>query len=864
MYNLDNIVRIYFNCVAVKDLIEGRISYQDFPEAEFLRLARVYVRQYSDTEDSQLYQYLKNSINEEGHPFAGMENRSGLNVFAALEELAEQLLTMAEGKVKCCYSKLLRYRNVTKYLDEDLLVCAYLAMRYKRFREEHENFNWNTAIGHNNVQLNRILQRGMSENHFHLYGSAPYFQLLWIYLMNHPGDGILHSFSKTVEDRQRSSREHYRVDYAEDRFAVRILKASLIRIAITYYLLGWTDKTKDGESGCKDFEGEFFDGRGIRLSRIEDVLSDREDIEICYYQIQEMIDYVREYAMIDGEEELADYALYTAQIGKGGKDYAGERWLIYRVLWEELTEGGMPVLFYQWLYAYLVIKHSVRSELLQVNDTVGFENFSIYSRRKNCFRDYQKLIEYAVHDTMENQNIRKLELRIKPEQSAQENASSIREIREIIGKRENCIPESSYYFVFHFTKRKDDTLPEKNCFDGLHCRHYRNRKIFANQANAIYHFRESYREEASLLLGIDACSQEIGCRPEVFAPVYRFLSEHIAEEVPVTPHTPELKQLKKTFHVGEDFLDIVDGLRAVDEAVRFLNLQCGDRIGHGTVLGINVKKWYEFKENTIVLPQMDYLDNIVWLYHKLIEYNIADSDRLRELLLKDFELYFSKIYRGTVEREGGEGSSIHTYYEAWKLRGDDPELYISGKFEKYDTYANEWLVNRSYPETFENREREEVSRLYYLYHYNWDVRNEGDKSVQIYVSPAYIEGVDRVQNAMGKEFASKGIGVETNPSSNLVISTIQSYAEHPILRMYNRDITWDVKKLEESPQINVSVNTDDRGVFHTSLENEYALLACAMEKARDEEGNLRFNRQNIYQWIDNIREMGNLQSFSPE
>ena len=98
-------------------------------------------------------------------------------------------------------------------------------------------------------------------------------------------------------------------------------------------------------------------------------------------------------------------------------------------------------------------------------------------------------------------------------------------------------------------------------------------------------------------MGIDACSQEIGCRPEVFAPVYRFLSEHIAEEVPVTPHTPELKQLKKTFHVGEDFLDIVDGLRAVDEAVRFLNLQCGDRIGHGTVLGINVKKWYEFNAN---------------------------------------------------------------------------------------------------------------------------------------------------------------------------------------------------------------------------------------------------------------------------
>ena len=316
--------------------------------------------------------------------------------------------------------------------------------------------------------------------------------------------------------------------------------------------------------------------------------------------------------------------------------------------------------------------------------------------------------------------------------------------------------------------------------------------------------------------------------------------------------------------MGEDFLDIVDGLRAVDEAVRFLNLQCGDRIGHGTVLGIHVRKWYQFKENIIVLPQMDHLDNIVWLYHKLIEYNIPDSDRLRELLAKDFELFFSKIYRGKAGGKGGDGSGIHTYYEAWKLRGDEPELYISGKFEKYDTYTREWLVNRSYPEIFENREREEISRLYYLYHYDWDVRNEGGKSVQIYVSPAYIEGVERVQRAMGKEFAAKGIGVETNPSSNLAISTLQSYAEHPILQLYNRDLTWDVAKLEVSPQINVSVNTDDKGVFYTSLENEFALLACALEKARDEEGNFLYNRQNIYQWIDNIREMGNLQSFGSD
>ena len=118
-----------------------------------------------------------------------------------------------------------------------------------------------------------------------------------------------------------------------------------------------------------------------------------------------------------------------------------------------------------------------------------------------------------------------------------------------------------------------------------------------------------------------------------------------------------------------------------------------------------------------------------------------------------------------------------------------------------------------------------------------------------------------VQKALQKEFSVRGIGIETNPSSNLAISPIESYDEHPIVQLYNKDITWKEEKLEACPQINVSINTDDKGVFHTSLENEYALLACALEKVKDEKGQPVYNKQMIYQWIDNIRMMGNMQSF---
>lgn len=299
----------------------------------------------------------------------------------------------------------------------------------------------------------------------------------------------------------------------------------------------------------------------------------------------------------------------------------------------------------------------------------------------------------------------------------------------------------------------------------------------------------------------------------------------------------------------------------MDEAVRFLNLR-GDRIGHGTVLGIDVRKWYLFKHNTVILSKQDYLDNIVWLYHKLIEYKISGIENLKEELWREFEFCFQEIF---VHSEYGNRTDIqcdiHTYYEAWKLRGDEPELYKEQYYDERGLLERDWLVNKSFPEKFEYRSRREISRLYYLYHYDWDVRKNGEKSTQIYIKPIYVEGVVAVQRAMQKEFAARGIGIEANPSSNLAISIFENYDDHPIVRLYNKDMTWDIKKLQDCPQINISINTDDKGVFHTSLENEYALMTCALEKVKDEKGVPIYNRQMIYQWINNIREMGNQQSF---
>lgn len=63
--------------------------------------------------------------------------------------------------------------------------------------------------------------------------------------------------------------------------------------------------------------------------------------------------------------------------------------------------------------------------------------------------------------------------------------------------------------------------------------------------------------------GIDAANSEILARPEVFAQAFRFLRNELRTD------TQYPNNLGMTYHVGEDFLDAVDGLRAVDEVLTF-------------------------------------------------------------------------------------------------------------------------------------------------------------------------------------------------------------------------------------------------------------------------------------------------------
>lgn len=873
MHNLDDIVLLYFKHTTAREVLGNRVSFEDYPEGVFSNKALMHITHYSDTENIGLYHYAKNNLhgNVEGY-------KERANVFDLLTTLTDDLLLMEQDVPVCNYARVGRWRNVSTKIGEEFLVCAFLANRRKKGYEQKHSLLWSNVIRHNNIQLNRIMEDGLAENHFHLYGSAPVFDLIWINMMNFIDYTNNMNRLREIDKGRRSGYINNYVGGEKGALEQQYLQAAFIRIILTMFLLG--------QDGKIDFE-EILKHYHYNYSKIDYLLSRPEFLWDEVSNIRKLIDEMRN--IMNVQMNGMDYAFLgpsnDERVGNSDNTlYLGDRWIIYRMLTALYCRHNIDVdnqYLYKWLYAYLLIKVDIRSELLQINETVGFENFSIYSRRKSrmltSLEDNKRMIQSAVYNSIQTGNIKSLEIRITPGDTAKENARRIRQGDWIIKKdwsKEGLNQSNWFYYVLHFTKEKEK-FPDERDYFGEKCRFHEKRNVLRKQTQGLIEFRNKYPELAERVLGIDACSQEIGCRPEVFATTFRRLGEHISEIV----WESQIVQLKKTYHVGEDFLDIVDGLRAIDESIRFLNLQCGDRIGHGTVLGINVPKWYHHKRYTIIISQQDYLDNIVWLYHKLGEFQIENTENLKSFLLAEFEINFSQLYEPYIDKEdirklyhsmrGGIRRkeplyqfNIHNYYEAWKLRGDEPMLYVNGYLDankriEYDYSA----INEKYKDTNLARQNLECTLLYYYYHFSWKIRKKGNEMREIRISQSYIDGVEKVQKAMQQYIGIMGIGIESNPTSNFLISTISSYAEHPLLQFYNKDLTSDPEEIRECPQLFVSVNTDDKGVFQTSLENEYALLAHNVEGIKDSKGQPRYNRQMIYQWLDNIRIMGMKQSF---
>lgn len=897
MDNLRSVLNIVLSKIPTSLIVNSEIQYDNINRDTFVKIAGYYLKYYSNDELDNLFDYIKNEYEDQANYVRGFEigkyeDKEGFSVFDAILIFATRVLQEIDGEPICRYENVLRWRFTSHLLEEDIFTTAYLAFQDCREGKRNRDFSWKPVIGNNNEHLNWILRQGLADNHFHLKGSAPQFPLSWINMMNHVRSKKYEKILEGYGNKRLSV--SYEIGTEEEHLYSLYLKAALIRCFLFAQIT----------------EQEFFIANNLVRNNYDPdpetrkwstenlvmfLLKDKTEIIFYRNKIQENIDFFR---TNKGEKQL-DYALtgeYRKGIGKNevNNSLSGERWLMYEMFLRIYAKSVKDQKYFNLFYLYLVIKRAVRAELVQTNENIGFDNFEKYQNRKEDFIEDTPLeIEYikmALKGTIVNQNILHLETRLTPRKTALQNKKYIEKYDKVM-KNDKELMER-YFYVFHFVKEKDN---EKLLNSDSYCRHYQKRRSLQKQAKAIALFRTKFPETAKRLRGIDGCSREIGCRPEVLAQTYRYLKNHIVYAKRNKVYYDNNKevtvpQLQMTYHVGEDFQSLVDGLRAIEEAIMFFNLNCGSRLGHALALGEDPDEYYEGKKNCILITQQDYLDNLVWVYYRIKRFSLIGYEDLLLNIEQEYNKYFRLIYGDAVSdeffeaviREAGKyfqrsnervskGYSnthfnfrISEYYSAWQLRGDDPECYKNGYFKDTEDFS-EWKrfsVNKECPRDYRIRYNPECAYLYFLYHYNPHVKNEGRKTIEVQISHKMIKCIKEIQREMQFWISKLGIGIEVNPSSNFFIGTFDRYDKHPVFKLYNIGLTGSETKLNECPQIPVCINTDDQGIFSTYLENEYALIALALEKAKDENGKNLYNRMFIYQWIENIRKLGLQLSFA--
>lgn len=760
--------------------------------------------------------------------------------FDIIQKIAEKLLTTVDDQPVVRFEQLFRWKDTALYVGEDILSTAYIAAHDLKINNAKRNlFIWDDILPHDNQALNAVLNKGLADVHAHYYATGDVFNLNWISLTNNLKQREnLDKIKRPQEIEILSSQTEYPSTLKQQCVAAAYLRFVFYRMLI---------------KPCSSQDTAFIEDNYQK--EVYRILRDSWYADAFALKLQATITYALQSSMQTVEHQHVDYCLLQTKeicdLLSGHKRekvnliYQGERQLVYRFFYGYYGKDKQCIGAAPYFYLYLLLKNKIRREFVQINRIKGFENFETYQDRKDLFIPAWSPVNkhfgyYVLNSSAHSPQHDLIEPRVTPKNIVKESYG--------FGNPLFAVPNPANYETIKGNK--------KNKFD-IVVHFIKNGKYeasFPTPFNKVGYIKdctrdEKYRDQIKKLalevirfkdnksiVGIDAASREIFCRPEVFSHVYRY-----ADMKGIT---------NKTYHAGEDFLDLPGGLRAIDEAILFLDLNENCRIGHAMALGINVKDYYERRHYTSVTTQQYLLDDCVWLYMRAKELNAGMSDAFANYLEKKAAYLYEEIgYKKTW--------NIHYYWLSMLLRGNDPQYLYQPDSNSLSIW--EKTANSENEEIKAVMKHQDAKDLFYDYFYDKGIKKKGIKLIQQKWDSEIVTIIENLQNKMQQQISKMKIAIECCPTSNLKIGYIERYDEHPLLTKF-----YPIDKVNSDPSyplIKSSINTDDRGVFHTSIYEEYSLIALALEKSVDDNNKRKYNEPTVLRYIEEIRENAHQMAF---
>ena len=460
---------------------------------------------------------------------------------------------------------------------------------------------------------------------------------------------------------------------------------------------------------------------------------------------------------------------------------------------EDIPNARLAGLFVQ----YLRIKSMLYRLLVHYPTEGGLSSFSHTFKQKSPYRTGLEMLlpEFCLSEAAIS--LRGLEVRNAPPPTTSEIRLQCKNLIKLADQREEAIGYPiEVGWIFHFIR---DPKEPKSAKTGA-----RYSSLYRAIGHSARVLRRALcarpRELLPVIRGLDLAGVEREGPLWVALPHLlglRDLSDDICAQTDLAP-------LHVTLHVGEDFLHLASGLRAVHEPFVWGLMQRGDRLGHALALGLDADNWCR-SHPIVTMPRWERILDLSWMIAAL-------TDRLAYLRISEDlpGLALARMHdelRVHAERchlEFGPDSFVDLFTRDLGARGSLPRLldlgYTPGRGDPLYLLHQRLLGSSA----VQGRLDELV-----------EVETAGENNVLTELSRGIASMIGLMQ-----------IAIEVNPTSNLLIGGLEHPLQQPIFQLHPLDG-------DHGTALPITLNADDPLTFATNLSDEIAYTWAALTLTAD-------------------------------